>query len=112
MALDSVCGYVIRLRVSTPAGSSGGAYSWRNPMRLHHLSGWQFAKATGVGILTSLILSAIMVTGLKTGMSPMPAPVALVFAQTLLGTKLPLPVGLLFHVAWVTFWSILYIALF
>jgi hypothetical protein len=81
-------------------------------MRLHRLSGKQYAKAIGVGILTSLILSAIMVTGLKTGVSPLPAPVALVFAQTLLGTKVPLPVGLLFHVAWVTFWSVVYVALF
>ena len=81
-------------------------------MRLYRLSGRQYAKAIGVGVLTSFILSAIMVTGLKAGVSPMPAPVALVFAQTLLGMELPLPVGLLFHVAWVTFWSVLYVVVF
>jgi len=81
-------------------------------MRLHRLSGRQYLKAVGVGILTSLILSAIMVTGLKTGVSPMPAPVALVFAQSLFGMKLPLPVGLLFHIAWVTFWSVFYVIVF
>lgn len=65
-----------------------------------------------MGVLASVILSAIMVTALKTGVSPMPAPVALVFAQTLFGTELPMPVGLLFHVAWVTFWSLAYVVLF
>ena len=81
-------------------------------MGWHGLSGKQFLKAIGVGALTALILSAITVTALKAGVSPMPAPVALVFAQTLLGAKLPLPVGLLFHVAWVTFWTVAYVALF
>ena len=81
-------------------------------MRLHRLTGKQYAKAIGVGILTSLILSALMVTAFKAGISPLPAPVSLVFAQTLLGMKLPLPVGLLFHVAWVTFWSVFYVVFF
>lgn len=53
-----------------------------------------------------------MVTGLKTGVSPMPAPVALAFAERLLGWDLPLPAGLVFHVAWVTLWSIAYVVLF
>lgn len=81
-------------------------------MKVHRLSGKDFLKAIGVGVLTSVILSAIMVTALKTGVSPMPAPVALVFAQTLFGSELPLPVGLLFHVAWTTFWSVAYVVLF
>lgn len=81
-------------------------------MKVHRLSGKDFLKAIGVGVLTSAILSAIMVTAMKTGVSPMPAPVALVFAQTLLGTELPLPVGLLFHVVWTTFWSVVYVVLF
>lgn len=81
-------------------------------MKVHSLSGKELLKAVGVGVLTSIILSAIMVTMLKTGVSPMPAPVSLVFAQTLLGTKLPLPIGLLFHVAWVSFWSVFYVVVF
>jgi len=36
----------------------------------------------------------------------------LAFAQRLLGREVPLPVGLLFHVAWVTFWSVAYVVLF
>ena len=81
-------------------------------MKWHRLSGRQYLKAVGVGIVTSLVLSAIMVAAFKTGVSPLPAPVSLVFAQTLLGLKLPLPVGLLFHVAWVTFWSVFYVVFF
>jgi hypothetical protein len=81
-------------------------------MKLHSLPGKDYAKAVGVGIVTAIVLSAIMVTGLKTGVSPMPKPLALAFASTLLNAKLPLPVGLLFHVAWVTLWSVIYVALF
>lgn len=81
-------------------------------MKLHSLSGKDYAKAIGVGIATAVVLSAIMITGLKTGVSPMPKPLALAFATTLLDAKLPLPVGLLFHVAWVTLWSVVYVALF
>lgn len=81
-------------------------------MVLHRLQAKDYLKAIGVGIATSVVLSAIMVTGMKTGVSPMPAPVALAFAERLLGRELPLPVGLLFHVAWVTFWSVAYVVLF
>jgi hypothetical protein len=81
-------------------------------MVLHHLQVKNYLKAIGVGIATSVVLSAIMVTGMKTGVSPMPAPVAPAFAERLLATEVPLPVGLLFHVAWVTFWSVAYVALF
>jgi len=81
-------------------------------MVLHHLRAKDYLKAIGVGIATSLVLSAIMVTGMKTGVSPMPAPVALAFAERLLGSEVPLPVGLLFHVAWVTFWSVAYVVFF
>lgn len=81
-------------------------------MKLHRLSAKHYGKAIGVGILTALILSTLMVTALKTGVSPMPAPVALAFAQMLLGASLPLPVGLLFHVAWVAFWSVFYVVFF
>lgn len=81
-------------------------------MKLHSLSGKDYAKAIGVGIATAVVLSAIMITGLKTGVSPMPKPLALAFATTLFDAKLPLPVGLVFHVAWVTLWSVVYVVLF
>jgi hypothetical protein len=36
----------------------------------------------------------------------------LAFAETILARSLPLPVGLLFHVAYVTGWSVVYVTLF
>jgi hypothetical protein len=76
------------------------------------LSTRDLLKAIGIGIVTALLLSAISVTGMKTGISPLPKPLALAFAETLLGRDLPLPVGLAFHVAWVTFFSVVYVWLF
>lgn len=73
------------------------------------LTGKDIAKAVGVGILTAVLLSLIMVPAFKAGISPMPKPLGLAFAQTLLG-KVPLPVGLLFHLLWVTTVSALYLA--
>lgn len=49
---------------------------------------------------------------IKFGLSPMPKPLVLAFAETILGRPLPLPVGLLFHVAYVTFWSVAFVVLF
>ena len=40
------------------------------------------------------------------------SPLGLAFAETVLGRALPLPVGLLFHVVYVAFWSIAYVHLF
>jgi len=80
-------------------------------MRLKLVTAKDYAKAVGVGIATAVILSLIMVPVFKSGISPLPKPLGLAFAQVLLG-EVPLPVGLLFHVAYVTFWSVVYVALF
>jgi predicted membrane-bound dolichyl-phosphate-mannose-protein mannosyltransferase len=74
------------------------------------LSTRDLLKAIGVGIVTALILSVISVTGMKTGVSPLPKPLALAFAETILSRELPLPVGLAFHTVWVTFFSVVYVA--
>jgi hypothetical protein len=76
------------------------------------LKGKDLWKAIAVGVATALILSVISVTGMKTGISPMPKPLALAFAETIFSRKLPLPVGLAFHVAWVTFFSVVYVAMY
>ena len=81
-------------------------------MRLHKLPTSELAKAAGVGVVTALLLTAVMVPALKLGLSPMPKPLGLAFAETVLGRLLPLPVGLLFHVVYVAFWSIVYVSLF
>lgn len=79
-------------------------------MKFHRLSGREWAKALGIGIANGLLLSAVMVPLFKSGISPLPKPLGLAFAETLLGRPLPLPVGLLFHVAYVTFWSVAFVA--
>lgn len=81
-------------------------------MRIHRLSPAELWKAVGVGVVTALLLSAVMVPALFLGISPLPKPVGLAFAETVLGRPLPLPVGLLFHVVYVAFWSLAYVALF
>lgn len=53
-----------------------------------------------------------MVPACKAGISPMPKPPSLAFAETIFGRTLPLPVGLLFHIAYVTAWSMGYVVLF
>ncbi len=70
-----------------------------------------YAKAAGIGLVTGALLSAVMVSALKAGVSPLPAPLGLAFADRLFGAKLPLPAGLGFHLAWVTLWSVAYVAL-
>lgn len=81
-------------------------------MRFHRLAPKELLKAIGIGIVTALLLSAVMVPALRLGVSPLPKPLGLAFAETLLGRTLPLPVGLLFHLAYVAFWAVMYVALF
>lgn len=69
-----------------------------------------WGRALVLGIVNAILLSAVMVPAFKTGISPMPDPLGLAFAETLLGRSLPLPVGLLFHVTYVAFWSVVFVA--
>ena len=81
-------------------------------MRVHRLTTNEAVKALGVGIATAILLSVVMVPLFKLGVSPLPKPLGLAFAETVLGRPLPLPVGLLFHLVYVTAWSAAYVALF
>lgn len=81
-------------------------------MRIHSLSPLEWGKTVGVGVAVAILTGAIMFVGLKMGVSPLPRPLGLALAETLFGTPLPLPVGLLFHVAWVTLFSAVYVVLF
>lgn len=81
-------------------------------MKWHWLSLQDWARAIGVGIGVAILTAAVMVTTLKSGVSPLPKPLGLGFAETVLGRALPLPVGLLFHTAWVTAFSVIYVGLF
>lgn len=81
-------------------------------MQLHSLTPAEWGKSIGIGVAVSVLTGAIMFVALKVGVLPLPQPLGLAFAETLLGTKLPPPVGLLFHLAWVTFFSVVYVVLF
>ncbi|PVY77373.1 hypothetical protein C8D92_10358 [Tamilnaduibacter salinus] len=62
-----------------------------------------------VGLITAVIPSLFMVPMFKLGLSPMPAPPSLEFAEMVLGRDLPMPVGLLFHLLYVMLWTIVYV---
>lgn len=81
-------------------------------MGIHKFTLKDLLKAVGVGIGTAVLLSAVMVPAMQLGVSPLPKPLGLAFAETVFGGPLPLPVGLLFHVAYVTLWSVVFVALF
>lgn len=68
-------------------------------------------KAISVGLVTAIVAAALMLMAIKNGVSPLPQPLGLAFAESILGTKLPLPVGFVFHAAWVIFWTLVYVRL-
>jgi hypothetical protein len=80
-------------------------------MRSRHMTPKDYAKAVGVGLATGVILAVASVLASKTGISPLPKPLGLAFARVLLG-DVPLPVGLVFHLVYVTFWSVVYVRFF
>jgi hypothetical protein len=69
-------------------------------------------RAVGIGIIVSIITAAVMLGLILSGVSPFPKPPSLAFAETVLARPLPLPVGLLFHTIYVTFWSVVYVRYF
>lgn len=81
-------------------------------MQIHRLTAAEWGKAIAVGIGVAILTAAIMIAGRVSGVSPLPAPLGLAFANTVFGAQLPLPVGLLFHLVWVTAFSCVYVVLF
>jgi hypothetical protein len=81
-------------------------------MKWHPLTGNDLLRAIGVGIAVSALTAAFMAATIKAGVSPLPKALGLAFAETVLRRPLPLPIGLLFHTAWVTAFSVAYVGLF
>lgn len=80
-------------------------------MNYHHLTPRDWAKTLAIGLGVA-ILTAVVMQGLAlAGISPLPKPLGLAFAQRLLG-DVPLPVGMIFHTAWVMAWVAAYFVLF
>jgi hypothetical protein len=75
-------------------------------------NGRSWPRAVGIGIVVAAVTAIIMLALTAAGASPFPKPPSLAFAETLLHRPLPLPVGLLFHAAYVTFWSAIFIRYF
>jgi hypothetical protein len=72
--------------------------------------GW--VRGVGIGIIVAVLTALFMMGMARAGLAPFPKPPSLAFAETLLARPLPLPVGLLFHAAYVIFWSVLFVRFF
>lgn len=69
-------------------------------------------RAIGIGVTVAAITAIVMLALTSAGVSPFPKPPSLAFAETLLRRSLPLPVGLLLHGVYVTFWSVVFVRYF
>lgn len=71
---------------------------------------WILSRGVAIGLVSGVLLSLIMFPTFLAGFSPMPKPPSLAFAEVVLVEGLPMPVGLLFHLAYVTFWAAVWVA--
>jgi hypothetical protein len=78
----------------------------------HTLDTREWTRTVAVGLGVAVLTAAFMFAGLKSGVSPLPKSLGLAFAETVLGTKLPQAIGLLFHTVWVVAFTIVYVGLF
>jgi hypothetical protein len=81
-------------------------------MHWPNLDGRDWWKSIGVGFGVSIVTASFMLASATIGVSPLPKALGLAFAETVLARPLPLPIGLLFHTAWTTAFSVLYVVLF
>ena len=75
-------------------------------------NGRSWPRAIGIGLAVAVITAIVMLALTAAGVSPFPKPPSLAFAETLMRRSLPLPVGLLFHVVYVTFWAVIFVRYF
>ncbi|MDG4812471.1 hypothetical protein P8629_05575 [Hydrogenovibrio sp. 3SP14C1] len=80
-------------------------------MIMRKMTSKDYVVAVAVGIAIAMILSMVMIPAAKFGMSSMPKPLSLAFVQMIFG-EVPALVGILFHIAYVTFWTIVYVVMF
>lgn len=65
-----------------------------------------------IGVVISVITAVMMMVMMKVGALPLPKPLGLAFAEKITGRTLPLPAGMLFHMMYVTFWSVVFVRFF
>lgn len=75
-------------------------------------TGRSWGRGIGIGLLVGILTAAVMLIATAAGLPPFPKPPSLAFAETMLGRSVPLPIGLLFHLAYVTFWCLVYVRFF
>ena len=75
-------------------------------------TGRSWGRGIGIGLLVGILTAAVMLIATAAGLPPFPKPPSLAFAETVLGRSVPLPIGLLFHLAYVTFWCLVYVRFF
>lgn len=80
-------------------------------MRFHSLAGFTFWKAVIAGAITAVLTAVVGIILISKGIAPFPAPPSLLFAQVFMENA-SLPIGFLFHFAYVVFWSIVFVSLF
>ena len=70
----------------------------------------EFGKSVGVGLAVAILTGIVTAPVIKSGITPMPQAPSLAFAETLLG-PVPDPVGLVFHLFYVTGVTTLFLAI-
>lgn len=71
--------------------------------------GRSWGQGVAIGLGVAILTAVLMLLARRAGMTPVPQPPALAFADTLAGRALPLPVGLLFHGVYVVAWCALFL---
>lgn len=80
-------------------------------MIMRNMTSKDYVVAVAVGIAIAMILSMVMISASQFEMFPMPKPLSLAFVQVIFG-EVPAFVGVLFHIAYVVFWTIVYVVMF
>jgi len=65
-----------------------------------------------IGLVIAIITAAMMMIMMNAGALPLPKPLGLAFAERIVGHALPMPVGILFHAAYITFWTVVFVRFF
>lgn len=69
----------------------------------------RYVKTALVGLVTAIVTAVLMLFAIEQGVSPLPQPLGLAFAEVLFTVDLPKPVGFAFHALWVVFWTLVYV---
>lgn len=66
-------------------------------------------KALGIGVIDTIIITAIMLPLVLSGALGIEQPFAVTFVRAIFGESVPLPLGIAFHVVYVLFWATVFL---